>query len=134
MAREISHNLLQKQMSFAKLEVVVTNKKSDLQVAKSEYENLTNRSIELSEIQSGAQDNQLINELNEAKKRRDRLTEAIQAKRELRMSFVNENDKIEETLRASRSHLREIQSDMTQKQIEKAKQENRVIKLFVAFK
>lgn len=123
MAREISHNLLQKQMSFAKLEVVVTNKKSDLQVAKSEYENLTNRSIELSEIQSGAQDNQLINELNEAKKRRDRLTEAIQAKRELRMSFVNENDKIEETLRASRSHLREIQSDMTQKQIEKAKQE-----------
>lgn len=123
LAREISHNLLQKQMSFAKLEVVVTNKKSDLQVAKSEYENLTNRSIELSEIESGAQDNQLINELNEAKKKRDRLTETIQAKRELRMSFVNENDKIEEALRAARSHLREVQSEMTQKQVLKAKQE-----------
>lgn len=123
LAREISHNLLQKQMSFAKLEVVVTNKKSDLQVAKSEYENLTNRSIELSEIESGAQDNQLINELNEAKKKRDRLTETIQAKRELRMSFVNENDKIEEALRAARSHLREVHSEMTQKQVLKAKQE-----------
>lgn len=122
-AREISHNLLQKQMSFAKLEVVVTNKKSDLQVAKSEYENLTHRSVELSEIESGTQDNQLINELNEAKKRRDRLTETIQAKRELRMSFVNENDKIEDTLRRSRAYLREIQSDMTQKQIAKAKNE-----------
>ena len=123
LAREISHHLLQKQMSFAKLEVVVTNKKSELQVAKSEYESLTHRSVELSEIESGAQDNQLINELNEAKKLRDRLTESIQAKRELRMSFVNENDKLEETLRASRAHLREIQSEMTKKQVNKAKQE-----------
>lgn len=123
LAREISHNLLQKQMSFAKLELVVTNKKSELQVAKSEYESLTHRSVELSEIESGAQENQLINELNEAKKVRDRLTESIQAKRELRMSFVNENEKIEETLRASRSSLRQIQSDMTDKQVNKAKQE-----------
>ncbi|MFR7590834.1 MAG: chromosome segregation protein SMC [Longibaculum sp.] len=123
LAREISHNLLQKQMSFAKLEVVVTNKRSELQVAKSEYESLTNQSVELSEIESGAQENQLINELNEAKKRRDRLTEAIQAKRELRMSFVNENDKIEETLKVSRAHLREIQSQMTNQKIDKAKQE-----------
>ena len=123
LAREISHNLLQKQMSFAKLELVVTNKKSDLQVAKSEYESLTNQRIELSEIESGAQENQLINELNEAKKRRDRLTESIQAKRELRMSFVNENEKIENTLKESRSHLRQIQSEMTEKQVSKAKQE-----------
>ncbi len=123
LAREISHNLLQKQMSFAKLEVVVTNKRSELQVAKSEYESLTNQSVELSEIESGAQENQLINELNEAKKRRDRLTEAIQAKRELRMSFVNENDKIEETLKVSRAHLRDIQSQMTNQKIDKAKQE-----------
>lgn len=123
LAREISHNLLQKQMSFAKLEVVVTNKKSELQVAKSEYEHLTHQSVELSEIESGAQDNQLINELNEAKKTRDRLTESIQAKRELRMSFVNENDKIEDTLKATRSYLRKIQSEMTEKQVTKAKQE-----------
>ena len=75
------------------------------------------------EIESGAQENQLINELNEAKKRRDRLTESIQAKRELRMSFVNENEKIENTLKESRSHLRQIQSEMTEKQVSKAKQE-----------
>jgi len=123
LAREISHNLLQKQMSFAKLELVVTNKKSDLQVAKSEYESLTHRKVELSEIESGAQENELINQLNEAKKRRDRLTESIQAKRELRMSFVNENDKIEDALRESRKYLRSIQSEMTEKQVIKAKQE-----------
>lgn len=122
-AREISHHLLQKQMSFAKLELTVNNKKSDLQIAKREYETLTHRSVELSEIENGAQDNQLINELNEAKRLRDELTEQIQAKRELRMSFVNENDIIEESLRASRSKLREIQSQMTQKQVAKAKHE-----------
>lgn len=126
LAREISHNLLQKQMSFAKLELIVTNKKSDLQVAKTEYETLTNQSIELSEIESGAQENELINQLNEAKKKRDRLTESIQAKRELRMSFVNENDKIEEVLKQSRASLRHIQSQMTEMQVDKAKQETEV--------
>lgn len=122
-AREISHHLLQKQMSFAKLELVVTNKKSDLQLAKSEYESLTNQHVELSEIENGEQDNQFIQELNDAKKQRDRLTESIQAKRELRMSFVNENEKLEEVLKATRLHLREIQSEMTQMQVDKAKQE-----------
>ncbi|UTY38511.1 hypothetical protein NMU03_12760 [Allocoprobacillus halotolerans] len=33
-AREISHNLLQKQMSFAKLELVVTNKKVNYRLLK----------------------------------------------------------------------------------------------------
>ncbi len=55
---------------------------------------------------------------------RDRLTESIQAKRELRMSFVNENDQLEEALKATRSHLRQIQNDLTQKQVDKAKQES----------
>lgn len=122
-AREISHNLLQKQMSFAKLEVVVTNKRNDLQIVKSEYESLTHKSIEISEIESNQQDNQLMNNLNEAKKNRDRLTESIQAKRELRMSFVNENEKIENKLKESRRLLRTIQSELTQKQVEKAKNE-----------
>ena len=123
LAREISHNLLQKQMSFAKLELVVTNKKSELQVAKSEYESLTHQSVELSEMEKGTEDNHLLQELNEAKKIRDRLTESIQAKRELRMSFVNENDQLEDALKMTRAHLREIQADMTQKQVDKAKQE-----------
>ena len=38
------------------------------------------------------------------------------------MSFVNENDKIEDTLKATRSYLRKIQSEMTEKQVTKAKQ------------
>ena len=122
-AREISHNLLQKQMSYAKLELVVTNKKSELQIAKSEYESLTHQSVELSEMEKGTEDNHLLQELNEAKKIRDRLTESIQAKRELRMSFVNENDQLEDALKMTRAHLREIQADMTQKQVDKAKQE-----------
>ena len=123
LAREISHNLLQKQMSFAKLELVVTNKKSELQIAKSEYESLTHQSVELSEMEKGTEDNHLLQELNEAKKIRDHLTESIQAKRELRMSFVNENDQLEDALKMTRAHLREIQADMTQKQVDKAKQE-----------
>ena len=79
LAREISHNLLQKQMSYAKLELVVTNKKSELQIAKSEYESLTPQSVELSEMEKGTEDNHLLQELNEAKKIRDHLTESIQA-------------------------------------------------------
>ncbi|MCD8028252.1 MAG: chromosome segregation protein SMC [Erysipelotrichaceae bacterium] len=122
-AREIAHNLLQKQMSFAKLEVVVTNKRSELNVAKSEYESLTHQSIELSALESGSQNNELINELNAVKKKRDRLTESIQAKRELRMSFVNDNDKTENTLKHMRKQLREVQADITQKQVIKAKNE-----------
>lgn len=68
LAREISHNLLQKQMSYAKLELVVTNKKSELQIAKSEYESLTHQSVELSEMEKGTEDNHLLQELNEAKR------------------------------------------------------------------
>ncbi|MCD7810148.1 MAG: chromosome segregation protein SMC [Erysipelotrichaceae bacterium] len=122
-AREIAHSLLQKQMSFAKLEVVVTNKRSELNVAKSEYESLTHQSIELSAIESGSQNNELINELNAAKKKRDRLTESIQAKRDLRMSFVNDNEKTETVLKNMRKQLRTIQSEISQKQILKAKNE-----------
>ncbi len=125
-ARENAHHLLQKQMSFAKLEVELTTKNSDLQVSKSEYESLTNRHVELNEMISGEQDNQLIEELNEAKQRRDSLTEDIQAKRELRMSIVNENERIEEELKIERKVLRDIQSQMTQQQILKAKYETEV--------
>lgn len=122
-AREIAHNLLQKQMSFAKLEVVVMNKHSELNVAKSEYESLTHQSIELSAIQNDSQNSELINELNGSKKKRDRLTESIQAKRELRMSFVNDNEKTENILKNMRKQLRDVQSEISQKQIAKAKNE-----------
>lgn len=124
--REISHELLQKQVSFAKLEVVVSGKKSELQIAKHEYEELTNQSIELSEIESGAINNQLINELNDAKKLRDRLKEAIQTKRELRMSLVLENDKIEGVLKQLRSDLRQIDASINDLKVKKALEESNI--------
>lgn len=124
--REIAHFLLQKNVSFAKLEMEMTTKKGELQVHKSEYETLTNQNIELSQLESGETSNQLIEELNKAQKLKDDLTESIQAKRQLRMSFVNENEKIENQLREQRKATRMIQEEMTQKRIDKAKQETEV--------
>lgn len=54
--REIGQLLyMQKQMSLAKLELVVTNKKSEYEVAKADYENLTHQSVELDEVIKGTQ-------------------------------------------------------------------------------
>ncbi len=113
--REISMSLTQKQMSFAKLELELTQKRNELSSAKAEYEDVTNKKVELSQIEQGIEDDHLINSLNEARKRKDQLTETIQVKRELRMSFVNENDKLEEDLRQLRKSLREIQNELTEK-------------------
>ncbi len=74
-AKELAHTLLQKQMSYAKLEVVVQGKKEELVVAKGEYESLSHQSVELDEFKSGKIDNQLVLQLNEAIKHRDELTE-----------------------------------------------------------
>ena len=41
--REIGQLFMQKQMSLAKLELVVTNKKNEYEVAKADYENLTHQ-------------------------------------------------------------------------------------------
>lgn len=125
--REIAHELLQKQVSFAKLEVVVAGKKSELQIAKHEYEELTHQSVELSEMESGSQSHQLINELNEAKKLRDRLKETIQAKRELRMSLVYENEKIEGVLKQLRADLRKIETSINNFKIEKTSKESDIM-------
>lgn len=125
--REIAHELLQKQVSFAKLEVVVAGKKSELQIAKHEYEELTHQSVELSEMESGSQSHQLINELNEAKKLRDRLKETIQAKRELRMSLVYENEKVEGVLKQLRADLRKIETSINNFKIEKTSKESDIM-------
>ena len=124
--REIAHFLLQKNVSFAKLEMEMTTKKGELQVHKSEYETLTNQNLELSQLESGETSNQLIEELNKAQKLKDDLTESIQAKRQLRMTFVNENEKIENQLKEQRKADRMIQEEMTQKRIDKAKAETEV--------
>ncbi len=83
--REIGQLYMQKQMSLAKLELVVTNKKSEYEVAKADYENLTHQSVELDEAIKGLQNNELLDRLNDAKRRRDELKETIQAKRTIRM-------------------------------------------------
>ena len=54
--------------------------------AKSEYEALADQSVELEDFASGKTENKLIDQLNEAIKYRDDLTEEIKSKRELRMS------------------------------------------------
>ena len=67
--KEVSHALLQKQMAYAKLEVVVQSKKEELIKAKSEYESLADQSVELEEFASGKTESKLVNQLNEAIKR-----------------------------------------------------------------
>lgn len=126
MTRELRQMFMQKQMSFAQLEIVVTNKRNDLQLAKSDYEALTNKSVELEEIADGSKSNELLEILNKAKKERDQLKEQIQGKRELRMSYVNENDGIAKTLREERSHLKIIEEAITNNKINKTKYETEI--------
>lgn len=124
--REIGQMYMQKQMSLAKLELVVTNKKNDYQVAKADYENLTNQSVELDEVIKGTESNQMLSDLNEAKRRRDELKEAIQAKRTIRMSYVNENDEIARRLREHRAALKDVESQSTEKKVAKTRLETEI--------
>ena len=48
--KEVSHALLQKQMAYAKLEVVVQGKREELIKAKSEYESLSDQNIVKSSV------------------------------------------------------------------------------------
>ncbi|HCG96914.1 MAG TPA: ATPase [Erysipelotrichaceae bacterium] len=121
--REIHQMFLQKQVSFAKLEVVVTNKMNDLQVAKSEYEALTHQSANLEELEADPSDNKLLDELNEAKRERDALKEEIQYKRDMRMRYVNENDMLSSELRELRATQRVIEKGITDHRIAKTKYE-----------
>ena len=122
-SKEIYHTLLQKQMSYAKLEVVVQNKKEELIVAKGEYEDLSHQNVELEDFKSGKINNQLVIELNEAIQHRDQLTEQIKSKREMRMSYVNENEQLESALKTLRKDLKDIQSQVNEKAIASTKQE-----------
>lgn len=110
--KEESHTLLQKQMAYAKLEVVVQGKKEELIKAKSEYESLADQSVELEDFTSGKAENKLIDQLNEAIKYRDDLTEEIKSKRQQRMDYVNQNESIEVELRQARKELKDIQEQI----------------------
>ena len=61
--KEVSHALLQKQMAYAKLEVVVQGKREELIKAKSEYESLSDQNIELEDFASGKTESKLINQI-----------------------------------------------------------------------
>ncbi len=124
--REIAHFLLQKNVTFAKLEMEVRNKRGEVQLHKSEYETLTHQSVEISQLESGEISSQLVKELNQAQKLKDSLTESIQAKRTLRMSFVNENEKIENQLREQRKATRLMNDEITQMKIDKATQDSKI--------
>lgn len=102
-------------MSYAKLEVVVQGKKEELVVAKGEYESLSHQSVELDEFKSGKIDNQLVLQLNEAIKHRDELTEKIKSKRELRMSYVKENEQLRIKIERFRKMLKDIQDKLMKK-------------------
>lgn len=121
--KEISHALLQKQMAYAKLEVVVQGKREELIKAKSQYESLADQSVELEDFASGKTESKLINQLNEAIKYRDDLTEEIKSKRELRMAYVNRNEALEVELREYRKDFKDIQSEVNTSAIKATKLE-----------
>lgn len=121
--KEVSHSLLQKQMAYAKLEVVVQSKKEELIRAKSQYESLSDQSVELEDFASGKTESKLINQLNEAIKYRDNLTEEIKSKRELRMAYVNQNEELEVELREYRKDLKDVQSEVNSSAINATKLE-----------
>jgi len=120
---ELRQMYMQKQMSFAKLEIVVTNKYSDLQVAKSEYEGLTHQSVELDDLADGTTTNTLLEELNQIKKERDRLKEDIQAKRAIRLDYVNENEALGATLRELRAAMNMDAKRIADLRVDKTKYE-----------
>ena len=124
--REIGQLYMQKQMSLAKLELVVTNKKSEYEVAKADYENLTHQSVELDEVIKGTQNNELLDRLNDVKRRRDELKETIQAKRTIRMGYVNENDEVSRRLREHRAALKDVESQSTDKKVAKSRLETEI--------
>ncbi len=123
-SKELSHDILQSQMAFAKLEVVVQRKKENMMSIKAEYESITNQQVELDNFASGETENKLISELNEAISKRDELTNTIKSKRELRMKYVNENEQLESELRELRQLSKGIQDDITKNTINATKIES----------
>lgn len=121
--KDVSHILLQKQMAYAKLEVVVQSKKEVLIKTKTEYESLTEQSIELDDFKSGKTENKLIDQLNEAIKYRDMLTEEIKSKREMRMAYANENEALDVELRTIRKDQKDIQNAINENTIKATKLE-----------
>lgn len=124
--KEISHSLLQKQISYGQLETIVQQKQERMVSIKSQYESLTDQKLEIDDFTSGNANSKLVEELNSATKLCDDLTEQIKSKRQLRMNFVEENEEIDSVLKEYRSELKDIQENITNYRIEATKKDTNV--------
>ncbi|MBO6047167.1 MAG: AAA family ATPase [Erysipelotrichaceae bacterium] len=124
--RETSQELMQKQMSLVKLEMIASKKRSDYELAKKEYEDLTHESVMAEDIISGQETNQLIDELNEEMKKRDALNEQIQTKRAIRMGYVNDNTDTINELNALRRQSRDIDHELTENKVSKTQLDGQI--------
>lgn len=123
---ELNNALLQKQIARAKLEEFVSAKLTKVNLAKREYESLTNEKLALDDLKSDAGENALLKSLNDARAKQDALTEQIQAKRQLRMQYVNENETFESELRQIRSDIQWISKQLTEKQVSLTRLEGQI--------
>lgn len=64
--------------------------------------------------------------MNDAKRRRDELKETIQAKRTIRMGYVNENEEVSRRLREHRAALKDVESQSTDKKVAKSRLETEI--------
>lgn len=123
---ELNNSLLQKQISKGQLEEFVKAKLSKVQSAKAEYESLTHEQLEIQDLKSDEKENALIVELNKARAMQDNLTQTIQAKRTLRMQYVNENEGYESELRQMRSSLNVLKTNLSNHQIQLTRLEGQI--------
>lgn len=122
--RELAQSFMQKQMSIAKLEVVINTKRSELAAAKREYEDYAHQAADLDDLVSGKSENALLDSLNAAKQKRDEISETIQTKRSLRMRYVNDKAAIDASLKELREDNRRYVSVLNEKKIAKSKHES----------
>jgi chromosome segregation protein len=123
---ELNNALMQKQISRGQLEEFVRTKRAKVDATKGELESLTNEKVEIQNLKSNTTENSLIVELNAARALQDKLTESIQAKRQLRMQYVDENEGYEAELREMRASLNVISRQLSEHQIHSTRLEGQM--------
>ncbi len=125
-SREYSNELLQKKISFARLEEEVSSKLAQFKSLKAQYETLSNEKLEVNQIMNDETENDVVKQLNAAIQKRDDLTESIKAKRETRMGYVNDNEALEEELRQIRKAMADVKSKLMNERVEFTKVESQL--------
>ncbi|MFR1448844.1 MAG: chromosome segregation protein SMC [Beduini sp.] len=121
--KEYGNILLQKKISYARIEEEVSQKLNEFNSLKTQFESLSSEKLEMAQILEGQVDSDIINQLNEAIKKRDELTEQIKIKREIRMSYVNDNDVLENEVRELRKLTSDVKNRLMNTRIEFTKVE-----------